>query len=82
MMEPKVTILLNKKVSEVGPSCPKATVDIKENVKNRDWTIKNFGYGPLNPDFPDPGFLGEQGRHLENRRGDSQDSALWQLRCF
>ena len=56
MMEPKVTILLNKKVSEVGPSCPKATVDIKENVKNRDWTIKNFGYGPLNPDFPDPGF--------------------------
>jgi hypothetical protein len=56
MENPKVTIVLNKKVTEVGPSCPKATVDIKENVKNRDWTIKNFGYGPLNPDAPDPGF--------------------------
>ena len=36
--------------------CPAATKDVFENTKNRDWTIENFGYGPLNPDFPDEGF--------------------------
>jgi len=57
---PKVTILLGKTVGAVGESCPTATTDIKENIKNRDWTIKNFGYGPLNPDAPDPGFWEEK----------------------
>ena len=55
-MKPKVILLLNKKVSEVSDSCPTATIDIEENAKNRNWTIDNFGYGPLNPDAPDPGF--------------------------
>ena len=55
-MESKVTILLNKTVDDVNQTCPKATLDIKENIKNRDWTIKNYGYGPLNPDYPDVGF--------------------------
>ena len=53
---PKLAVLLGKTVSAVGEACPTATTDIKENIKNRDWTIKNFGYGPLNPDAPDPGF--------------------------
>ena len=43
-MKPKVTIILNKKVSEVSDSCPTATIDIKENSKNRNWTIDKFGY--------------------------------------
>ena len=55
-MKPKVTIILNKKVSEVSESCPTATTDIEENAKNRNWTIDKFAYGPLNPDAPDPGF--------------------------
>ena len=55
-MKPKVTIILNKKVSEVSDSCPTATIDIEENAKNRNWTIDKFAYGPLNPDAPDPGF--------------------------
>ena len=38
-MKPKITIILNKKVSEVSDSCPTATVDIEENSKNRNWTI-------------------------------------------
>ena len=52
----KTTILLNKTVDNVNETCPKATLDIEENIKNRDWTIKNYGYGPLNPDYPDIGF--------------------------
>ena len=55
-MKPKITIILNKKVSEVSESCPTATTDIEENAKNRNWTIDKFAYGPLNPDAPDPGF--------------------------
>ena len=47
---------MNKTVDNVNETCPKATLDIKENIKNRDWTIKNYGYGPLNPDYPDIGF--------------------------
>lgn len=55
-MNNKTEVLLNKTVSAVSDKCPTATIDIEENIKNRDWTIKNFGYGPLNPDAPDPGF--------------------------
>ena len=55
-MKPKVTVLLNKTVSAVGKACPTATKDVDENIKNRNWTIKNHGYGPLNPDCPDRGF--------------------------
>ena len=61
-MEHKASILLNKTVSAVGQACPRATTDIKENIKNRNWTIQNFGYGPLNPDVPDPGFWEEKAR--------------------
>ena len=55
-MNNKTEVLLNKTVSAVSDKCPTATIDIEENIKNRDWTIRNFGYGPLNPDAPDPGF--------------------------
>jgi hypothetical protein len=56
MMNPKTSILLNRTTTAISGSCPKATQDIEENIKNRNWTIKNFAYGPLNPDQPDPGF--------------------------
>ena len=32
--------------------CPPATQDLKINTKNRDATIKNFNYAPLNVDEP------------------------------
>ena len=32
--------------------CPPATQDVKINTTNRDATIKNFNYGPLNVDEP------------------------------
>jgi hypothetical protein len=30
--------------------CPIATYDIKANLKNRNWAIKNVDYGPANPE--------------------------------
>ena len=30
--------------------CPDATADIKINLKNRNKAIKEYGYGPLNPE--------------------------------
>ena len=32
--------------------CPPATQDLALNTKNRDATIKDFNYGPLNVDEP------------------------------
>lgn len=55
-MKTKVVILLNKTASKVGAACPTATKDVDENVKNRNYTIRKYGYGPLNPAKPDPGF--------------------------
>lgn len=56
----KPSLFLEKKISSVSNSCPTATLNIEENVKNRNWTIDKFKYGPLNPDFPDPGFWEEK----------------------
>jgi len=33
-------------------SCPKATQDLELNTKNRDATIEEYHYGPLNPNEP------------------------------
>jgi len=47
---------LGKHVTYHRPSCPKATQDVAENTKNRNWTIDNYGYGPMNPDHPSEEF--------------------------
>jgi hypothetical protein len=49
-------VFLEKEITSNSPSCPSAILNVEENVKNRNWTINNFAYGPLNPDYPDPGF--------------------------
>lgn len=36
--------------------CPPATQDIAINLKNREYAIKNAGYGPLNPNEPNEEF--------------------------
>ena len=38
---------------EAEMSCPPATQDVAINTKNRNATIKEYGYGPLNVDEPD-----------------------------
>jgi len=37
---------------EAEMTCPPATKDVAINTKNRNATIKNFGYGPLNVEEP------------------------------
>ena len=37
-------------------SCPPATQDIHINLKNRNHAVKEYGYGPLNPNEPNDKF--------------------------
>ena len=46
-------VFLEKEITKTGSSCPSATLDVEENIKNRNWTIDKFAYGPLNPDYPE-----------------------------
>ena len=39
-------------ITEEEKPCPPATQDVKLNTKNRDLTVKNHMYGPLNVDEP------------------------------
>lgn len=48
--------MLGKHTTYQKESCPLATTDVHENTKNRNWTIDNFNYGPLNPDYPNEEF--------------------------
>jgi len=54
--ERKAEAMLNGRVSAMAESCPLATTDVHENTKNRNWTINEFGYGPMNPDVEDNEF--------------------------
>ena len=49
-------MMANTKVTEIRGKCPEATQDVHENTKNRNWTIENYGYGPMNPDAPNEEF--------------------------
>ena len=44
----KLIDLLEQKYKE----CPPSTQDIELNTKNRDATVKDYNYGPLNVDKP------------------------------
>lgn len=39
-----------------GQSCPKPVTDVKLNTKNRNIAIKEYDYGPMNPDAPNEDF--------------------------
>ena len=54
--ERQAQAMLGKHTTYHKESCPLATQDVHENTKNRDWTIDNFGYGPMNPDYPNEEF--------------------------
>ncbi len=48
----KLGICCEDCLTEEDMPCPPSTKDIKLNTKNRDATIKNHNYGPLNVDEP------------------------------
>ena len=55
--QPMLTTVLNQLLlssvqNEDEAPCPPATQDLSINTKNRDATIKNYNYGPLNVDEP------------------------------
>ena len=43
-------------------ACPVATVDIHVNLKNRNNAIKEYGYGPLNPEEPSEDFWAKKAK--------------------
>lgn len=53
LLAPKVEIEIEiKSQEEEGNSCPLATQDIEENLKNRQKAIDKANYGPMNPNEP------------------------------
>jgi hypothetical protein len=55
--QPMLTTVLNQLLlasvqTEDKAACPPATQDLEINTKNRDATLKNYNYGPLNVDEP------------------------------
>lgn len=43
-------------------ACPRATQDVALNTKNRQIAIDRYGYGPLNPNQPNPQFWAEKAK--------------------
>lgn len=43
-------------IQEAESKCPPATQDITLNLQNRQKAIKDYGYGPLNPNSPNEKF--------------------------
>lgn len=49
-----------KKAESMG--CPLATADAHVNLKNRNYAIKEYGYGPLNPKEPSEDFWNQKSK--------------------
>ena len=67
--------------SESKMECPPATKDVAINTKNRNATIKNFDYGPLNVEEPGDFWkdIAEQWKTTEKAAKKIQ---LWKLCCI
>lgn len=56
-----INALRNPKPQETE-ACPRATQDVALNTKNRQVAIDRYGYGPLNPNQPNPQFWAEKAK--------------------
>jgi len=56
LLAPKVEIEIEIKSQEDSESCPLATQDIEENLKNRQKAIDTANYGPMNPNEPNTAY--------------------------
>ena len=61
----------NEIVREAELACPLATQDLAVNTENRDRTIKQFNYGPLNVDVP-----GDYWKDIGEYWNTSEEAAL------
>jgi hypothetical protein len=52
--------------------CPIATVDIKVNLKNRNWAFKNVNYGPANPEEDNMEYWGERAKEWNTDIDEAQ----------
>lgn len=48
--------------SEKPEACPRATQDVELNTQNRQLAIDRYGYGPMNPNQPNPEFWAEKAK--------------------
>jgi hypothetical protein len=70
--------------SSDSSSCPKATQDVALNTKNRNKTIKQYGYGPANPAAPNADFWYNFAKSFEmaNEEPTQEDiNAVKGMRC-
>lgn len=63
-------------------SCPRATIDIAVNLKNRQKAIDDAGYGPLNPKEPNNEFWREKGERWDVSRSEARKQICGNCAAF
>lgn len=62
--------------------CPKATVELKLNTRNRQIAINEFGYGPPDPNQPNDEFWGEKAEMWDASPSDVRSMLCGNCRVF
>lgn len=63
-------------------TCPVETSNIGLNLKNRNNTIKEYGYGPLNPDEPSDDFWRVKAKMWDTSRDEAKTSRCSNCAAF
>ena len=74
-MATKYVNALRNPAPEKVEACPLATQDVALNTRNRQVAIDRYGYGPMNPNQPNPEFWAEKAR-MWNTTPEEAMSAL------
>ena len=59
-MATEIVNALRSKPGVRQQACPRATQDVELNTNNRQVAIDRYGYGPMNPNQPNPEFWAEK----------------------
>ena len=63
-------------------TCPVETQDISLNLKNRNHAIKEYGYGPLNPEEPSTDFWRAKARMWDTTADEAKTSRCKNCAAF
>jgi hypothetical protein len=63
-------------------ACPLETSDIGLNLKNRNNTIKEYGYGPLNPDEPSDDFWRAKAKMWDTSKEEAKTARCGNCAAF